>query len=119
MRNGSNQKPGTLPPDLDGIVECAREIAEHRRDILRRMKKALRENNTPNPLQVVPNGEEAISYLAGAGKYADRQAHPFPSLFLLDLEMPVKDGLSVLRWLGSSDDKQGSARRTLSSRPTF
>ncbi len=68
------------------------------------IRRALRENHTPNPLQVVPNGEEAIAYLDGTGKYRDRQKYPFPSLFLLDLKMPVKDGLSVLRWLGEHRD---------------
>ncbi len=68
------------------------------------IRRALRENHTPNPLQVVPNGEEAIAYLDGTGKYSDRQKYPFPSLFLLDLKMPVKDGLSVLRWLGEHRD---------------
>jgi CheY-like chemotaxis protein len=61
--------------------------------------RAFKENQTPNPVQSVPNGDEAIQYLAGEGKYADRAAYPFPALFLLDLKMPVKDGLEVLRWL--------------------
>jgi CheY-like chemotaxis protein len=47
----------------------------------------------------VGNGEEAIQYLAGEGRFADREAYPFPALFLLDLKMPVKDGLEVLCWL--------------------
>src|SRR5450759_5223238 len=61
--------------------------------------RAFKENQTPNPVQSVPNGDKAIQYLAGEGKYADRAAYPFPALFLLDLKMPVKDGLEVLRWL--------------------
>jgi CheY-like chemotaxis protein len=61
--------------------------------------RAFQENNTPNPVHAVGNGEEAIQYLAGEGQYADRAAYPFPALFLLDLKMPVKDGLEVLRWL--------------------
>ena len=61
--------------------------------------RAFRETNALNPVHSVGDGEEAIEYLAGEGKYADRAAHPFPALFLLDLKMPVKDGLEVLRWL--------------------
>ncbi|HQL77447.1 MAG TPA: response regulator [Verrucomicrobiota bacterium] len=63
------------------------------------LRRAFEENQVLNPLQVVSNGEEAIQYLAGEGRFADRAAHPFPALFLLDLKMPVKDGLEVLRWL--------------------
>jgi CheY-like chemotaxis protein len=61
--------------------------------------RAFREVGAVNLVHAVGNGDEAIQYLAGEGKYADRAAYPFPALFLLDLKMPVKDGLEVLRWL--------------------
>jgi CheY-like chemotaxis protein len=61
--------------------------------------RAFREAGAVNLVHAVGNGDEAIQYLAGEGKYADRAAYPFPALFLLDLKMPVKDGLEVLRWL--------------------
>jgi CheY-like chemotaxis protein len=63
------------------------------------IRRALQETKAVNPLVVVGNGEEAIQYLAGEGVFSDRTLHPFPALFLLDLKMPVKDGLEVLRWL--------------------
>ncbi len=46
----------------------------------------------------VPHGEAAIDYLRGAGEYGDRTQYPLPSLLLLDLKMPRKDGFAVLRW---------------------
>src|SRR5581483_6252176 len=52
-----------------------------------------------NPLQVVGDGQQAINYLAGTGQYADRSKYPFPVLVLLDLKLPVKMGLEVLRWV--------------------
>jgi CheY-like chemotaxis protein len=55
-------------------------------------------------LFVVENGLEAIQYLGGEGRFADRDAFPFPVLCLLDLKMPVKDGLEVLRWLKGHPD---------------
>jgi CheY-like chemotaxis protein len=63
------------------------------------IRRALEENSARNPLQVVRNGQEAIQYLAGEGTFVDRAMYPFPALFLLDLKMPVMDGLQVLRWL--------------------
>jgi CheY-like chemotaxis protein len=63
------------------------------------IRRAFEESKALNPLRVVGNGDEAIQYLAGEGQFSDRAAHPFPALFLLDLKMPVKDGLEVLRWL--------------------
>src|SRR5882672_1891997 len=52
-----------------------------------------------NPLQVVRDGEEAIAYLNGDGKFADRTQFPLPILLLLDLKMPKKNGFQVLEWL--------------------
>jgi CheY-like chemotaxis protein len=63
------------------------------------LRRAFQENQALNPVQAVGNGEEAIQYLAGEGEFTDRAAYPFPALFLLDLKMPVKDGLQVLQWL--------------------
>ncbi len=52
-----------------------------------------------NPLQVVEDGQEAVNYLAGSGKYANRAHYPLPCLVLLDLKLPVKMGLDILRWI--------------------
>ena len=68
------------------------------------VRHAFEETGAPNPLRVVGNGADAIQYLGGDGVFADRAAHPFPVLFLLDLKMPVMDGLEVLRWLHEHPD---------------
>jgi CheY-like chemotaxis protein len=53
-----------------------------------------------NPtLKTVRNGAEAIEYLSGEGRYADREQFPMPFLLLLDLRMPGTDGFEVLRWV--------------------
>jgi len=52
-----------------------------------------------SPLQVVHNGEEAIAYLAGEGRYTNRNEFPLPAVMLLDLNMPMKNGFDVLDWL--------------------
>ena len=50
-------------------------------------------------LHHVSDGEGAISYLSGAGDYANRNTFPLPSVLLLDLKMPRKSGFEVLRWV--------------------
>jgi len=51
------------------------------------------------PLQEVRNGEEAIAYLKGEGSYCDRNFFPLPTVMLLDLNMPKKNGFEVLTWV--------------------
>lgn len=63
------------------------------------MRRAFDRTDIPNPLQLVRNGQEAIDYLSGAGRFADRAAFPLPGLMLLDLKMPWLDGFDVLKWV--------------------
>jgi CheY-like chemotaxis protein len=63
------------------------------------MKRALKAAQIPNPLQVVGDGQEAINYLAGDGKFSDRTQYPIPSIVFLDLKLPYKNGFDVLTWI--------------------
>ena len=63
------------------------------------IKRAFEKANITNPLQVIEDGEEAISYLTGKGRYGNRVKYPLPMLLLLDLKLPRKSGHEVLEWL--------------------
>ncbi len=65
------------------------------------MLRAFRKANIKAPLFRVKDGEEVVSYLMGHGVYANREEYPLPSLLLLDLKMPKKNGFEVLEWLKS------------------
>lgn len=67
------------------------------------VKRAFKMADISNPLQVVTDGQEAISYLSGEGKYADRVAHPWPSLIVMDIKMPRRTGFEVLEWVKRSN----------------
>ncbi len=62
-------------------------------------QRAMKKAGANNPIQVVTDGQQAIDYLKGSGKYADRELFPLPSLVLLDLKLPHVMGLEVLRWI--------------------
>lgn len=63
------------------------------------IKRAFEKAKILNPIYVVEDGEEAILYLEGKDKYADRKNYPFPLLILLDLKLPKKSGFEVLEWI--------------------
>ena len=63
------------------------------------IRHALKNAHIENPVQVARDGEEAVEYLKGEGKYTDRKEYPLPVLVLLDLGMPRLDGFDVLRWI--------------------
>src|SRR5690242_3847035 len=50
-------------------------------------------------LRNMTDGEQAIAYLSGHGRYSDRRLHPLPALILLDLKMPRATGFEVLSWI--------------------
>ncbi len=63
---------------------------------------ALKRNNILNPIEVVRDGQEAMDYLTGSGRYS--AARPgLPTLILLDLKLPKIDGIEILRHLKNDD----------------
>ena len=62
-------------------------------------QRAMKKAGVPNPIQVARDGQDAIDYLQGAGKFADRTQFPLPGLVLLDLKLPYVMGIEVLRWI--------------------
>lgn len=76
-------------------------LAEDDEDHILLVRRAFNKAAFLNPLQVVHDGEEAIQYLKGEGPYANRAEYPLPTLLLLDLKMPKKNGFEVLEWIRS------------------
>jgi two-component system, response regulator len=58
---------------------------------------AFKKNNLSNRILVVRDGAEALEYLFCTGRYADRNTEDCPKVILLDLKLPLVDGVEVLR----------------------
>lgn len=65
------------------------------------LRRALRLAKIECSLQVAQDGQEAIEYLGGTGKYGVRAQYPWPSLVLLDLKLPYVHGFEVLAWVAT------------------
>jgi CheY-like chemotaxis protein len=50
-----------------------------------------------NPVTRVVHGDAAVDYVEGTGMFSDRARHPRPALILLDLKLPRRSGLEVLK----------------------
>lgn len=74
-------------------------IAEDSENDVVMLRRAFRQASVTTPIQYVSDGEQAIAYLHGDGKFARRDEFPLPDLLLLDLKMPRKNGFDVLEWL--------------------
>jgi CheY-like chemotaxis protein len=81
------------------------------------LRHAFKGAEISNPVNVVVDGQEAVDYLAGVGRFADRKAFPLPCLVLLDLKLPMKMGLDVLEWIRSQAELRSLIVIALTSSP--
>jgi CheY-like chemotaxis protein len=71
-------------------------IAEDNPNDVELTLEALAKHNLANNVAVAKDGVEAMDYLRRRGRFADR-APGDPAVLLLDIKMPRKDGIEVLR----------------------
>jgi CheY-like chemotaxis protein len=70
------------------------------------MQRAMSKANIGAPVHVAVNGQEAIDYLSGEGKFSDRTVYPLPHCIFLDLKLPFVHGFEVLEWIRSQPSLQ-------------
>jgi len=79
-------------------------LVEDNRDDVLLTKRALEKANIANQVDVANDGLEALDYLKGEGKFANRDTSKQPVVILLDLKMPRMGGLEFLKTIRSSDE---------------
>lgn len=69
---------------------------------------AFRKYRLANSIHVVRDGQEALEWIFCTGRYAERKIEDRPHVILLDIKLPLVDGLEVLRQI-----KQDARTRTI------
>ena len=78
------------------MTEAPILLVEDNQDDQQLALRAFRKSNLSNEIVIADDGVEALDYLFGTGQYSN-QSPPLPAVVLLDLKLPRKDGLEVLR----------------------
>jgi CheY-like chemotaxis protein len=70
----------------------------------RLIERNLRKVGLINPIDRVPDGQEAMDYLLNEGRFVDSLQYSRPQLILLDINLPRVDGIEVLERIKRDPD---------------
>ena len=72
-------------------------LVEDNLDDVKLALHAFETNNIANSVHVIRDGAEALEFIFCTKRYADRRIENGPKVILLDLKLPLVDGLEILR----------------------
>jgi CheY-like chemotaxis protein len=71
-------------------------LIQHSLDETRLLLDAFRGQRHSCLVEILPDGEECLAYLAGEGKYQNRARYPVASAIVCDLDLPGLSGFDLL-----------------------
>jgi CheY-like chemotaxis protein len=74
-------------------------LLEHNGDDICLLKREFARVDILNPIQAVSNAAEAVCYLHAAGEFCDRRLHPLPSLLIINVHIPQREGFLFLSYV--------------------
>jgi two-component system, response regulator len=81
-------------------------LVEDNPDDIKLALHAFEANNFANSIHVIRDGAEALEFIFCTKRYADRRIENGPKVILLDLKLPLVDGLEILRRIKSDPRTQ-------------
>ncbi|MCP4536891.1 MAG: response regulator [Chloroflexi bacterium] len=79
-------------------------LVEDSKHDVRFVRRAWRINRITNPLFIVPHGQACLDFLHHRGEYGDGKVCPRPGIVLMDIRMPVMDGIECLQAIRSDPE---------------
>src|SRR6266404_5449135 len=61
------------------------------------LERAFSKGGPEVPLHFARDGQEALNYLKGVDRFADRSLYPLPTLLVVDLKLPEIDGFDIIQ----------------------
>ena len=79
-------------------------LVEDSKHDVRFVQRAWKMDHITNPLHVVPHGQACLDFLRHKGEYGDAAEPPRPGIILMDIRMPVMDGIECLAAIKADPD---------------
>jgi CheY-like chemotaxis protein len=95
----SERQPSRPLMRRPSVADCTVLIVDDSTEDISLLKAAFEQLDETPHLRCHTSAVDAMKWLEGLPAGAERGHRPGPDLILLDIQMPIHDGLEVLRWL--------------------